>query len=151
MIFDQFCNVKRYNIPKIDKILDFVAQHDCLVLPNGQINIDSDNLFVKVMEYQPRPAVENRFETHRVYADLQYVVSGIELMQVAPAQVLTSLGKYDSKGDYEFFKADEKISDLVVKAGDFTVYFPTEAHRPSCLFQNFSQIVKKLVFKIKVN
>ena len=93
-----------------------------MALPQGQIDIDGKKLFVRVMEYVPKPAHENRFEIHRVYADLQYVLSGVELMQIAPKNVLQSLD--DDKGDYEFYKASETITDLVVSAGDFTFFIP---------------------------
>jgi biofilm protein TabA len=150
MIFDRFDSVERYSIPQLDRILQFISKNDCLTLPNEQIDIDGKSLFVRVMEYHPKPAAENKFETHQVYADLQYVVSGIELMKVAPQSALTSLGPYDAKGDYEFFKAQEQVSDLVVNTGDFTVFYPGEAHCPSCLYGNPSGKVKKLVFKIKM-
>jgi biofilm protein TabA len=151
MIFDNFNYVKRYSIPQLDKILKFVSNNNCLILPNEQIDIDGKNLFVRVMEYQPKLAAQNKFETHQIYADLQYVVSGIELMQVAPERSLSSLGPYDAKGDFEFFKAQEALNDLVVNAGEFAVFYPGEAHRPSCLYKNTAEKVKKLVFKIKIN
>ena len=47
---------------------------------------------------------ENRFEIHRIYADVQYVVSGTEIMQTARMKDLTPLTEYDPKGDYHFFK-----------------------------------------------
>ena len=157
MILDDFNNLKRYSIPQIEKILNFISKNNCLLLPNEQIDIDGERLFVRVMEYIPKPANENKFETHRIYADLQYDVSGIELMQTAPTQSLTSLGAYNPKeGDYEFFELcrgliNQTPTDLVVRTGDFTVFYPGEAHRPSCLYKNFSEMIKKLVFKIKIN
>jgi biofilm protein TabA len=151
MILDRLSHIRRYSIPQLDQILEFIAKNDCTSLPNEQIDIDGKNLFVRVMEYQPKPASQNKFEAHQVYADLQYVVSGVELMRVAPSQVLSSLGPYDAKGDYEFYNANGSISDFVVEAGDFAVFYPTEAHCPSCLYQNFNGTVKKLVFKIKIN
>ena len=157
MIFDCFKNLKRYSVPQTEKILKFISENNCLTLPNEQIDIDGKNLFVRVMQYTPKPANENKFETHHIYADLQYVVSGVELMQIAPIESLTSLGKYDPKeGDYEFFELcrgliNQTPTDLVVCAGDFTVFYPGEAHRPSCLYKDSRCVVKKLIFKIKIN
>ena len=150
MIVDHLENLKRYQFPKTEEILNFIANNDCLNLPNGQIDIDGKELFVRVMGYEPKPANENKFETHQRYADLQYVVSGIELMQVTPTKSLTALSDYDSEGDYHFFKADKNITDLVVEAGQFTIFYPGEAHRPSCLYQNNKNKIKKLVFKIRM-
>ncbi|MBF0489087.1 MAG: YhcH/YjgK/YiaL family protein [Candidatus Omnitrophica bacterium] len=151
MILDHFENVDRYSIPQLNKILDFISTHHCLMLPNEQIDIDGKDLFVRVMEYTPKPAHDNKFETHQIYADLQYVVAGIELMQIAPSKSLSPLGEYDKIGDYHFFKADQEITDLVVSKGDFTYFYPGEAHRPSCLYKEYNVLIKKLVFKIKIN
>ena len=73
----------------------------------------------------PKPAAENRFETHSIYADLQYLVSGAELMQTARIKELTPLTDYDAKGDYRFFKFLEQTTDLIVQAGNSQFFIPT--------------------------
>lgn len=154
MIFDALNNLRRYGVPQTEKILKFISDDDCSKLSNGQVDIDGQQLFVKVMEYEPKPASENKFETHRIYADLQYIVSGVELMQVTPQKSLTPIGAYDREGDYQFYTTfyttKEMISDIVVEAGQFVVFYPGEAHRPSCLYQNNNNKVKKFIFKISI-
>ncbi len=151
MILDNIQQLKRYQVPQAEAILRFIANNDCVNLPDGEMEIDGRNLFVRIMSYIPKPAAENKFETHQVHADVQYVAQGIELMQVAPSDALTPSTDYDAKGDYRFYAADKNITDLVVRQGEFTVFYPGEAHRPSCLYQNNKNMVKKLVFKIKIN
>lgn len=151
MISDHINNISRYNIPNMDKILHYLSNNDPKQVADGEHEIDGRNLFVRVMSYEPKPAAENKFETHQVYADLQFVASGIELMQLAPADQLTPLTAYDAAGDYHFFSAKVAITDLVVREGEFTVFFPGEAHRPSCRYADNTNKVKKLVFKIKIN
>jgi YhcH/YjgK/YiaL family protein len=150
MIFDTINHLKRYSLPKTDDILKFIAEHDCARLPDGEIEVQQRELFVRVMNYIPKPASENRFETHRIYADVQYVVSGAELMQTARLEDLTPLTDYDDKGDYQFFKANGVISDLIVKSGEFAIFFPNQGHRPSCSYGGYEGPVKKLVFKVKI-
>lgn len=150
MIKDLFSNLERYNIPHASAITAFVTQNNCLDLPNGQITIDHEDLFVRVMEYLPKEPRENRFETHRRYADVQYIVKGIELMQIIPSDGLTAVSDHDNAGDYQFFKGDAFISDLVVREGEFTYFHPGEAHRPSCIYKECRQAVKKLVFKVRI-
>ena len=149
MIFDNFKNLKRYDIPQIGNILEFVAKKDCSNLPLGQIDIVGTDLFVRVMEYVPKPANENSFETHRIHADLQYIVSGVELMQIASSDTLKPLRDYDLQGDCQFFSSNESTVNVIVRAGEFTYFYPNEAHRPSCQYKKSNQKVKKLVFKIK--
>ena len=152
MITDSINHLRRYAVPKTDKILKFIAEHDCPHLPDGEIEIEGRQLFVRVMSYQPKNASANRFETHRIYADVQYVVSGTELMQTARREDLVALTDYDPKGDYHFFKVSgDATTDLIVKTGEFAVFYPQEAHRPSCLYKGYKGLVKKLVFKIKIN
>ncbi len=150
MILDNIQDLKRYNFPKADAILKFIAENDCVNLPDGEMEILGRDLFVRIMSYVPKPADQNRFEAHQVHADLQYVAQGIELMQVAPPDALTPITEYDAKGDFHFFQAKENISDLVVRQGEFTVFYPGQAHRPSCQYRGYAGPVKKLVFKIKI-
>ena len=150
MILDKIDNLNRYNLPLKEKILQFLKSRDAQTVPDGEHEIDGRNLFVRVMSGPLKPAAENKFETHRAYADLQYVASGVELMQVAPNDLLKSITPYDKEGDFEFYQATDAITDLVVRAGEFTIFYPGEAHRPSCLYRQAPPVYKKLVFKIKI-
>jgi YhcH/YjgK/YiaL family protein len=118
---------------------------------DGEIQIEGRDLFVRVMSYIPAPKNENRFEIHRIYADVQYIVEGIERMFTAGMNDLTSCSEYDAKGDSHFFKASQPSSDLVVCAGEFAVFYPYQAHCPSCCYEGHNGVVKKLVFKVKIN
>jgi biofilm protein TabA len=149
MIRDRIDNLDLYDIPFKDKIIQFLHSHDPKLIPDGEHEIDGRNLFVRVMSTL-KGLDENIFETHRIYADLQYVVLGEELMQIVPSDQLVPNIAYNSEGDYQFFTASKFISDLVFRNGDFAVFFPGEAHRPSNPYQNFSGPYKKLVFKIKI-
>jgi len=151
MIMDSIENLSRYAVAKSEAILKFIAEHDCIHLPDGEIEIQGRQLFVRIMSYTPKPAVENRFETHQIYADLQYLVSGAEIMQTARMKDLTPLADYDAKGDYRFFDASGEMTDLIVQAGEFAVFYPNQPHRPSCSYKGYKGFVKKLVFKIKMN
>jgi len=152
MITDSINHLSRYAIPKTEAILKFIAQHDCARLEDGEIEIEGRQLFVRVMSYQPKKASENRFETHLLYADVQYVVSGAELMQTARMEDLTPLTDYDQTGDYRFFKnSNNAMTDLIVRTGEFAAFYPQEAHRPSCLYEGYQGPVKKLVFKVQIN
>jgi len=88
MIIDAITQLSRYSIPQKEKIIAFLKSRDLRSVPDGEHEIDGRELFVRVMSYTPKPAAENKFEAHRVYADLQYVVEGVELMQTAPADQL---------------------------------------------------------------
>ena len=151
MITDNIQHLMRYGLPKTEAILKFIADHDCIHLPDGEIAIEGRQLFVRIMSYTPKPASENKFEAHRIYADLQYMAQGAEIMQTARMDDLVPLTEYDPAGDHLFFKTSAATSYFIVKAGEFSVFYPNQAHRPSCAYEAYKGPVKKLVFKIKIN
>lgn len=150
MILDNIQNLSRYALPYKEKIAEFLNSRDPRNVPDGEHEICGRELFVRVMSNELKEANENKFETHQIYADLQYVASGVELMQVTPRDQLITITQYDQNGDYQFFKSEKFITDLVVREGEFTIFYPGEAHRPSCIYQNNKGKTKKLVFKIKI-
>ena len=150
MIHDSFSCVERYGIPRADEIIAFLANHDPFLIYDEEIEILGRELFVRRGDYMTRPAQGGKFETHEVYADLQYMVSGAEIMQTAPADALLFAAGYDPAKDISFFTADRDISDILVRAGEFAVFFPGEAHRPMCQRGLGPEAVKKLVFKIRM-
>ena len=151
MIHDHISMLGRYELPMKERIISFLKEQDLLQLPvGGEIEIIGRDLLVRPSEYQSRLPEEGRFETHKVYADLQLVVRGAEIMQSVPADVITPATDYDVKGDYQFFTAQSDITQVVVRADEFVIYFPGEAHRPMCQRGQGPETVRKLVFKIRM-
>jgi biofilm protein TabA len=150
MIFDRIENLSRHDVPQAGAISAFLRSNDPLKLAVGEIEIQGRELFVRTSKYETKKPENGKFETHRAYADLQYVVKGEEIIQTAPTDVLKPLTEYDIKGDYQFFKVTRSISSQLVRTGEFMVFFPGEAHRPCCSPHNFPVRVKKLVFKIRM-
>ena len=66
------------------KALAFLAREDLAALEPGRHEIDGDEVFANVQELVTVPAGEKNYEAHRRYADIHYVVSGTELICVAP-------------------------------------------------------------------
>lgn len=150
MIHDHIDNLGRYDLPYKKEIKAFLESRDMAQVPDGEHAIKGDELFVRVMTHEPKPAAEKQFETHVIYADLQFVASGVEIMQTAPGDRLVPTMDHDAGRDIRFYDAKSDISTFVVRPSEFAVFFPGEAHRPACLYQPHPGPVKKLVFKIKV-
>lgn len=151
MIFDSIRNSAAYAVlPHAKEIERFIAENDCVSLPDGEIEILGRSLFVRIAEYPTGRSDEKKFEAHRVYADLQYVVKGEETMECALAVSPEPAAQYDAGGDIQFFKPVPRFSSLVVEKGMFAVFFPGELHKPGCLVKSAGETVKKLVFKIKI-
>ena len=151
MIIDSIDNLQTYSfLPYIKEINDFINSNNLFELSSGDIPIIGDDLYVKVLNYKPQKSEKGFFETHDHYADLQFVHKGTEVMQYVGREQIQPTDKFKLDGDFDFFEASEFISDLVVKEGNFTVFFPGEPHKPGCLSEYYDGEVKKLVFKIKI-
>lgn len=152
MILDYFHNSGRYpQIPFLKEIERFVSERDCAKLPDGETEISGRDLFVRTAYYSTGPADQKKFEAHRVYADLQYVAAGEEVMEYSNASDAEAVTAYDAPADIQFFSSVRGISPLLVSAGRFTVFFPGELHKPGCDVRGVSMMVKKLVFKIRIH
>jgi biofilm protein TabA len=151
MIFDSVDHLSRYgSIPYLDDVIAFLKRPDVLRITDPEVEIKRRDLFVRIMRYHPKSAQENKFETHRVYADVQVLLYGKEIMEFAPQEDLEATTAYDTKGDYQFYNVERNIGAIVVNKGEFMVFFPGEAHRPSCLCPDYDGENLKLVFKIRM-
>ena len=69
------------------------------------INEDS---FVLIQKYDSKEPDAARFEAHRDYVDIQYVVEGMESIESAAVTAMTVTENYDPERDVEFNCRQEK-------------------------------------------
>ncbi|MBN1152225.1 MAG: YhcH/YjgK/YiaL family protein [Dehalococcoidia bacterium] len=115
----------------------------------GSYEVDGRNLYYMVQQYNTKPSEERRFESHRVYADIQAVFSGREAMGVTKIAGLEVQTPHDEAKDIMFFTTPADYTELKMEAGDFVVLFPGEVHMPQCQWDGPAQVVK-VVFKVKI-
>jgi biofilm protein TabA len=118
-------------------------------LADGKYAIDGDRVFALVQSYVTTPPAEKRLETHVEHIDIQYVASGVETMHVAPRSELVVTSAYDPARDIAFYADSTAITTLHCGPGSFTIYFPTDGHKPG-LVSGAALTMKKVVIKIKV-
>ncbi len=116
----------------------------------GTYEVDGENLFYIVDEYETQPIKEGRLEIHRRYLDIQYIVSGGECIGTAPLEGLIEESPYDGETDLAFYRYDPAMSKLVLKQGMFAIFWPNEPHMPGQRIGNTSEKVKKIVVKIRM-
>lgn len=160
MIIDQLHNVQSGFYPhllsaegpnaglaqRLRKGFDFLLTTDLKNTPVGRIDIDGDQVFAMVQEYNTRPKAQGFWEAHRQYIDIQYVVSGVEHMGFANLAQLEA-GDYDESKD--FLPLQGVGSFVLLPAGMFTVFLPEDAHMPA-MAVNEPEPVKKVVVKVAV-
>lgn len=119
--------------------------------PDGKVVLDPDRLFALPQRYPTGPASERRFEAHRRYIDIQFILEGEEIIEHAPIERLTGvLEPYSEERDVAFFRDPPACSRTLLRAGDFAIYFPHDGHKPCCQSGAAPAAVRKVVMKIAV-
>lgn len=115
----------------------------------GKYDVEGENIFYMLDEYETKPAEEGRLEIHRKYLDIQYIVSGAECIGFAPLEGLTEEAPYDVEKDLAFYTSSPTMSKLILKQGMFAIFWPNEPHMPG-LNIGKAEMVKKIVVKIRM-
>lgn len=142
---DQYCLVHPLFKPAFEYLRGFKPG-----TPDGRQDIIADRMFALPQTYQTVPAPEKRFEAHRRYIDIQYILSGEEIIEHVHVGVLRPDGEFDVDKDVCFFHDPTTSSPTVLRAGDFAVFFPHDAHKP-CLVVSTPVTVRKVVVKVAVS
>ena len=146
MIIDRIENAALYFPlhPKFKQAFEHIAQLDIHKTPAGRYEVDGDAMYVLVQEYDTKLKEAGKWEAHRRYIDLQYVVRGAEGMGYANIHHLQQ-GEYEAAKDFLPLFGE---GDLVkLKSGCFVLLFPEDAHMPSMAIGN-PEPAKKVVIKI---
>ena len=127
MIYDSLNNIARYSVlgERFEKGLQWLAEADKPAL--GRHELEGSDLFVNVQSYDPAPAEDKVFEAHGDYADIQCVLAGEEICQLAAEGKETT--PYDPETDAAFY-AGEATETCTLTPGWFVIYFPGERHKP---------------------
>ena len=112
----------------------------------GRLELQGSDLFALVQEYPTRPRELGKWEAHRRYIDLQYVVQGAEGMGYANIHHLQQ-GEYDANKDFLSLHGEGDL--IIVKSGYFVLLMPEDAHMP-CMALGEPAPARKIVLKIAV-
>lgn len=148
MIVDKIENSELYESlhPRFAKAFAFISKTDFSKLDDGKYEIENDNIFAIVQEYNTKDKKEAKLEAHRKYIDIQYIHSGIELIGVAAFkdQIPTT---DDTEKDLAFYEGD--ASFIKLEAGMFAIFFPDDLHMPGIKLTQSAK-VKKVVVKVRM-
>lgn len=126
----------------------FMGSSDLAGLENKRYDIDGDNVYALVSQYMSKD--EAQFEAHRKYVDIQYVVSGVEQMGMAPLSALdVNTVIYDEGRDIEFMTVKDSTYRKATPE-NFLLFFPSVIHKPGMKIDQNTEI-KKVVIKVKLD
>ena len=151
MIKDSRSNIKWYKglSANMDLALEYLKEIGNDSFQEQRVDLKGDEVFALYQTYETKDIAEAKIETHEKYIDIQYMLSGEEIIRVADRAELRDSGGYSDEEDIEFWAMDSKGMDVVLKPGDFTVLFPQDGHAPR-LNSGAPGTVRKVVIKVAV-
>ena len=138
--------------PHLQQALKYLNENRAANLPDGRYDIDGDRVYALVQSYQTLPIDENsKYEAHRKYIDVQFIVSGVEVMGWAPLEKMQVTKDYQLEKDVCLGACPPALATLTrVDAGSAAIFFPEDAHAPK-LACGEPAPVKKIVVKVALD
>ena len=150
MIFDRLSNSKQYEkLNEKFKIgFDFLKNNNLKEMKDGRYDI-AEGVFANVQSLKTKNKTEKKWEVHKDYIDIQYVIKGEESMGYG---ILEDFKKvvvpYNKEKDIEFLDG-EKFNYIDVNENDFVIFYPNDVHAPMLSVKEDVEI-KKVIVKIKI-
>lgn len=132
----------------VKKVLEYANSHDLAAMSTGRHDIDGDDLFVNIIEYETKTPEERFWEAHHEYLDVHVPILKEEQIDLALLEDLQS-GGYDASQDFQAASGDKRGS-LIMKPGDFLVLYPQDVHRTAVAVNGKPEAIKKAVFKVRI-
>jgi len=151
MIKDNIKNANLYyNVSKQLEIgLKYLENTDFSHVENGKYEISGKDVYAIVQDYFSKPKDTCKFEAHKKYTDIQYIVKGGEQMGVSEVDNFTDLITYDKEKDIVFLTQKDGVNPTFINMceNEFIIFTPKDAHMPSVAIEH-AAYVKKVVVKV---
>jgi len=131
-----------------DKAFEWLKTTDLdTIKPGVYLIVDGD--VRAIVSEAPAPELENvKWEFHKDFSDIQYIVKGKAQMGVAPMSEATVTEPYDSAKDVGFGTVEGKY--YTAEPETFFIFTPADIHRPGIKVEGYDT-VKKVVIKVRAN
>lgn len=132
MIVASLDNAEEYfNLhPDFEKVFEFLRQPNLAEMEPGTYELDGKRVFCILQGGMGKKQADAQLEAHKKYIDIQYVISGDEVMGWGPtADNKIIAQEYDAEKDIMFFSDAPKEWNKV-PPGHFTIFFPKDSHAP---------------------
>lgn len=147
MILDNIKNASLYyNLSeRIQLGLKYLQETDLSKLEPGKYEIDGTNVYAAVSSYETRTMDLVKWEAHKKYIDIQYIIEGTEKMGYSYITEMNSPTEYNEAKDVLFYQGNGDF--VTVRSGNFAIFFPEDVHAPNMAVDTPSA-VKKVVVKV---
>jgi YhcH/YjgK/YiaL family protein len=150
MIYDSIKNISLYESlgERIKKGLKYLSETNFNNIESGTYDVEGTDIYSIVSEYNTKPFSSAKWEAHKSYIDIQYMVSGKEKMGFSHHTNMAVIQEYNRVKDVMLLKGEGNY--LIVDEKHFVIFFPTDVHMPSVAV-NIPKPVKKVVVKVRVD
>jgi YhcH/YjgK/YiaL family protein len=114
----------------------------------GRHELKGSDVYALIQSYNTIPHELGKWEAHRRYIDVQYMVSGVEAIGHADLDSLTVTEPYDADKDVLFLSGRGDV--FTISDGMFALFFPHDAHMPKLTIDK-PDLVHKIVIKVRVD
>lgn len=135
--------------PLFEKAIQWVQSTNFDDLPDGQTNIQGDDIYALKSTYNTRDISTIDFEGHKKYIDLQIVYTGNENVEIAFLKGGEKVTRPFSEETDKYKVQTDRDSTFLFKAGEFAFFFPADLHKCCINVDDKASEVRKLVLKIK--
>lgn len=147
MIYDNIKNLGNYkNYDKLYNILLFLKNNDCRNIKSKTVIVE-DESFCNFISFMSKPEEICKYEAHKKYIDLHFIVSGVERIDTADVCNLNIDTAYDEEKDIAFYTGKNSTKSYL-REGDFMVCYPSDAHKVG-MMEDKEALIEKIVVKIK--
>jgi biofilm protein TabA len=152
MIVDKIENAHLYTPlnDQLAKAFEILTDKALSQKADGRYEVDGDKLYYIVQHYATKPVEECKLEAHKKYIDVQFIVSGQEIVYYTTVNGLKIETPYDQTKDVAFYKVPADITAVNLTQGMFCILFPQDAHIPCCRVNGLSN-VHKVVVKVRMD
>ena len=118
--------------------------------PDGKYEITGPDCVAGVQRYTTKPCTEKKWEAHQIFGDIQVVYFGDETCGHTDVTGLKSSEAYSASKDVEKFVTPTfPTTQLHLRSGYFTVFYPQDAHQPGVTRDQPTEVLK-VVIKFKL-
>jgi YhcH/YjgK/YiaL family protein len=147
MIIDRIENASHYYGlgAGIAEALMYLKNKDLFSATPGSYEIVKDKVRMIVSESEQINTNRIMLEAHQKNIDVQYWISGSEMMGHTFLRSQKVIKPYNEENDCSFYAGDASFSRL--EPGMFAIYFPTDLHT-AVRDEQCDSAVRKIVFKV---
>jgi YhcH/YjgK/YiaL family protein len=148
MIYDQVKRLPAYKglSKNLDAAIAYLEKNDLRALPDGKHPVN-EALIVQASHYETKNPSDARFEAHRKFIDIQMIFEGKECCYALPLEGLEEAEPFSAERDVGFYTAETGAA-FPLTPDVLAVFFPWDAHKPSCDFDGKKSRIHKVILQV---